>query len=127
VRVLSSALTVLLLAASGVVLYLRIHHAQPFHVTGVAISHQTRVACAADVTGLITTNGVAGSVFYQWLVQPSPRQPRTRTVSTIAGQHAKQVTLILPLKAHGRATELVTLQVLKPDFKTASTTVAVSC
>jgi hypothetical protein len=127
VRVLGSALTVLLLAATGVVLYLRLHHAPPFHVTGVAISHRTRVACAADVTGLITTNGGPGSVLYQWLVQPSPRQPRTATVSTTAGQHAARVTLILPLKAHGSATELVTLQVLKPDFKTASTTVAVSC
>src|ERR1019366_5592975 len=60
-RRFGSALTVILLAASGVVLYQRLHHA-PFHVTGVSISQQTRTRCGVDVTGRIATNGSAGTV-----------------------------------------------------------------
>ncbi len=126
-RLLGTALTVVLLAASGVVLYLRFHHATPVRVTGVTIARRTRTACGADVTGRITTNGVAGTVSYQWLVQPGRRQPRPRTVSVIAGQHVVRVTLILPLNGHGQASALITLQVLAPDPKTVSANVAVSC
>jgi hypothetical protein len=126
-RLLGPALTVVLLAASGVVLYLRFHHTPPVQVTSVTIAQRTRIACGVDVTGRITTNGAAGTVSYQWLVQPGRRQPRPKTVSIISGQHAAQVTLILPLTGHGRASELVTLQVLAPDPKTVSANVAVSC
>jgi hypothetical protein len=126
-RLLGPALTVVLLAASGVVLYLRSHHPPPVQVTSVTIAQRTRIACGLDVTGRITTNGAAGTVSYQWLVQPGRRQPRPKTVSIISGQHVAQVTLILPLTGHGRASELVTLQVLAPDPKTASANVAVSC
>ena len=63
-RGFGSALTVLLLAASGVVLYLRFHHA-PFDVTDVVMSQQTRTECGVDVTGRISTNGSAGTVSYQ--------------------------------------------------------------
>ncbi len=116
-----------LLAASGVVLYQRFHHAPPVQVTGVTIAQRTRIACGVDVTGRITTNGVAGTVSYQWLVQPGRRQSRPKTVSIVSGQHVAQVTLILPLTGHGRASELVTLLVLAPDPKTVSANVAVSC
>jgi hypothetical protein len=126
-RLLGAALTVVLLAASGVVLYLRIHHTPPVQVTSVTIAQRTGIACGVDVTGRITTNGAAGMVSYQWLVQPGRRQPRPKTVSIISGQHVAQVTLLLPLTGHGRASELVTLQVLAPDPKAASANVAVSC
>jgi len=126
-RLLGPALTVVLLAASGVVLYLRSHHPPPVQVTSVTIAQRTRIACGVDVTGRITTNGAAGTVSYRWLVQPGRRQPRPRTVSIISGQHVAQVTLILPLTGHGRASELVTLQVLAPDPKATSANVAVRC
>lgn len=126
-RLLSTALTVVLLAASGVVLYLRFHHAHPVQVTGVTIARRTRIACGVDMTGRITTNGAAGSVSYQWLVQPGRRQPSPKTVSINSGQHVARVTLVLPLTGHGRVSELVTLQVLAPDPKTVSANVAVSC
>jgi hypothetical protein len=126
-RLVGPALTVVLLAASGVVLYLRFHHTPPVQVTSVTIARRTRIACGVDVTGRITTNGAAGTVSYQWLVQPGRRQPRPKTVSIISGQHVARVTLMLPLTGHGRASELVTLQVLAPDPKTVSASVAVSC
>jgi hypothetical protein len=49
---------VIVLAAAGVVLYLRLRQA-PFHVTGVVMSRQAKTGCGVDVTGPITTNGAA--------------------------------------------------------------------
>ncbi len=126
-RLLSSVLTVILLAASGVVLYLRFHHSQPLHVTGVAISDRTPVACGVDLTGRIATNGAVGTVSYQWLVQPRRRQPRPRTRVVAAGQHSVPVHLVVSASGHGTTSKLVTLQVLAPDPRTASVNVAITC
>jgi hypothetical protein len=123
---LGSALTVLLLAASGVVLYLRFHHA-PFHVTGVKISQQTQTGCGVNVTGRITTNGSAGTVSYQWLFRPDRQPPQPLSQSVVAGQHAVYVTVAVQAQGHGSASRKVTLQVLGPDTGTASRYVVVSC
>ena len=125
-RLFGSALTVVLLVASGVVLYLRFHHA-PFHVTGVAISRQTRTGCGVDVTGRITTNGSAGTVSYQWLFQPDQRPPQPLSQSVTAGQHAVYVTVAVEGSGHGSASRTVTLQVLGPDPGDASTAVVIRC
>jgi hypothetical protein len=125
-RLFGSALTVILLAASGVVLYLRFHHA-PFHVTGVAISQRTRSGCGVDVTGRITTNGSAGTVAYQWLFRPDRQSPQPLNQSVTAGQHAVYVTVAVEGSGHGSASRAVTLQVIGPDPRTASTAVVVSC
>jgi hypothetical protein len=125
-RLFGSALTVVLVVASGVVLYLRFHHA-PFHVTGVVISQQTRAGCAVDVTGRITTNGSAGTVSYQWLFRPDRQSPQPLSQSATAGQDAVYVTVAVEGQGHGSASQTVTLQVLGPDSKAASTAVVVSC
>ena len=46
-RLSGMAVTVALLAASGVLLYQRLHHA-PFHVTGAAITQQARNGCGSS-------------------------------------------------------------------------------
>jgi hypothetical protein len=125
-RRVGSALTVILLAATGVVLYLRFHHA-PFHVTGVVISQQTRTACGADVTGRISTDGSAGTLSYQWLFQPGEQAPQPLSQSVIAGQHAVYVTVAVEGSGHGSASQKVTLQLLGPDRGSASADVVVSC
>jgi hypothetical protein len=125
-RLIGSALTVILLAASGIVLYLRVHH-PPFHVTGVAIAERTRAGCGVDVTGRIATNGGAGTVSYQWLFQPGLGPPQPLSQSVIAGQQAVYVTVAVEGSGHGRASQTVTLQVLGPDPMNASTSVVVSC
>ncbi len=125
-RRLGAALTVILLAASAVVLYLRFHHA-PFNVTGVAISQQTRTGCGVKVTGRITTNGSAGTVSYQWLFRPGRQAPQPLSQSVIARQRAVYVTAAVEGEGHGSALQEVTLQVLGPDRGTASTNVTVSC
>jgi hypothetical protein len=125
-RISSSALTVVLLAASGVVLYLRFHHA-PFQVTGVAISQQTQTGCGVDVTGRIATNGSAGTVSYQWLFQPGQQPPQPLTQSLTAGQRAVYVTVAVEGRGHGSASQTVTLHVLGPDPRDASAAVVVRC
>lgn len=118
--------TVILLVASGVVLYLRFHHA-PFDVTSVTISHGTQAGCGTDVTGRIVTNGAAGTVTYQWLVAPQTQPPRPLDQSVASGQHDVTVTLDIQGAGQGSASQAVTLQVLSPDPVNASTTVALSC
>jgi hypothetical protein len=125
-RLLGSSLTVILLAVSGVVLFLRFHHA-PFHVTGVVISQHTKAGCGVDVTGRIATNGSAGTVAYQWLFRPDRQPPRPLNQSVIAGQHAVYVTVAVEGSGHGTASQTVTLQVLGPDSRAASAQMVISC
>ena len=116
----------ILLAAAGVVLFLRFHHA-PFDVTGVAITQQTKTGCGVDVTGRINTNGAAGTVSYQWVFRPQQQAPQPLSQSVIAGQHAVYVTVAVEGSGHGSASQKVTLQLLGPDRGSASTAVVVSC
>ena len=125
-RLFGSALTVILLAASGVVLYLRFHHA-PFRVTGVEISQQTKNGCVDDVTGRITTNGAAGTVSYQWVFRPGRHAPQPLSQSVVGGQHALYVTAAVEGQGRGSASQTATLQVLGPDRGTASAAVIVRC
>jgi len=125
-RILGSALTVILLAAAGVVLWLRFHHA-PFGVTGVAITQQTKITCGVDVTGRIATNGSAGTVSYQWMFRPQTQAPQPLSQSVVAGQHAVYVTVAVEGQGHGSAAQKITLDVLGPGSGTASTMVSVSC
>jgi hypothetical protein len=120
------ALTVVLLAASGVLLYQRLHHA-PFHVTGAAITQQAHDGCGVAVTGRISTNGSAGTVSYQWLVEPSKQPPQPLSQSVLAGQQAVYVTVSVEGAGQGSASQTVILQVLGPDTRTATAAVAVSC
>ena len=125
-RLAGGALTACLLAASGVLLYQRIHHA-PFHVTGVAITQQAHNGCGVNVTGRITTNGAAGTVSYQWLVQPSQQPPQPLSQSVLAGQQMVYVTIAVEGAGQGSTSQTVTLQVLGPDTQSAAAPVTVSC
>jgi hypothetical protein len=121
-----SALTVILLAASAVVLYMRFHHA-PFHVTGVAITQRTQSGCGVNVTGQISTNGAAGTVSYQWLFRPDKQAPQPLSQSVVAGGNAVYVTVAVQGSGRGSASRTVTLQVLGPDRRSASTSVILRC
>jgi hypothetical protein len=98
----STTLTVVLLVASGVVIFLRLHHG-PFGVTGVAITSQVKSGCTEDVTGRVSTTGAAG-------------------------QSAVYVTAAVEGQGHGSLTQTVTLQVLGPGHgSSASAHVVLSC
>jgi hypothetical protein len=125
-RLASMALTIALLAASAVVLYVRFHH-PPFHVTGVAITHQARNGCVVDVTGRVSTNGSAGTVSYQWLFRSGQQSPQPLNQSVAAGERAVYVTVTLQGSGHGSTSQEVTLQVLGPDFRADSAVAVISC
>ena len=121
-----AALTVILLAASAVLLFLRFHHA-PFDVTAVKITQRTQSGCGVNVTGQINTNGAAGTVSYQWLFQPDQQAPQPLSQSVVAGHNTVYVTVAVQGSGHGSASRVVTLQVLGPDRRTASASVVLRC
>ena len=125
-RQAGAALTAVLLVASGVVVFLRLHHA-PLTVTGVAITSQARDGCAANVTGRIGTSGGSGTVSYQWVFTPQTAAPQPLSQSVAAGQSAVYVTVSVQGSGHGQAAQQVTLQVLGPGQGSASTHVNLSC
>ena len=125
-RLAGPALSIALLVASGVVIYLRLHHG-PFGVTGVAITAQARNGCTEDVTGRVDTTGAAGTISYQWVFEPrlSAPQPLSQPIAT--GQTALYVTAAVEGQGHGSLTQTVTLQVLSPGHGRATAHVVLSC
>ena len=74
-RLASLVLTLVLLAAAGVLLFLRFHHA-PFHVTGAPTLQTAQNGCTVNVTGQIPTNGSSGTISYQWVFTPQQAAPQ---------------------------------------------------
>ena len=126
-RLLGLALTVILLVAAGIVLYLRFFDHPALHVTRVTITQQVKNGCTVDVTGRIDTNGSAGTVSYQWVFRPQTQAPQPLNQSVVAGQHAVYVTAAAEGQGRGTASQTVTLQVLGPEARAASAAVVVSC
>jgi hypothetical protein len=125
-RLAGSALTVILLVASGVVLFLRFYHPS-LHVTGTTITQQTLAGCRVEVTGQIATNGAAGTVTYRWLFEPGRQQATTLGQSVSSGQRAVDVAVAVEGSGQGSASQTAILQILGPDRRTASTRVALDC
>jgi hypothetical protein len=125
-RLAGPALSVILLIAAVVVIYLRLHHA-PFGVTGVAITQQVKNGCTQDLTGRISTSGGAGTVSYQWVFQPQLAAPQPLSQTVAAGQSAVYVTAAVQGQGHGTLAQTVTLQVLGPAHESASARIVVSC
>ena len=111
-RWLSPALTVILLIASVVVIYTRLHHS-PFGVTGVAITGVSN-GCTVNVTGRISTTGGAGTVSYEWVFQPQLTAPRPLSQSVAAGQSSVYVTAQIEGQGNGSIAQTATLRVLEP-------------
>jgi hypothetical protein len=126
-RVLGLVLTVVLLIAAGVVVWLRFFDHPAFGVTGVAITAQVKTSCGMDVTGRISTNGSAGTVSYEWVFRPQVQAPQPLSQSVVAGQHAIYVTVAVEGQGHGTASQAVNLDILGPDPRSAPSTVTISC
>jgi hypothetical protein len=122
----SLALTVILLAAAGVLLFLRFHHS-PFKVTGAPTLSTAQNGCTVNVTGQIPTNGSSGTISYEWVFTPQQGAPQPLSQSVVSGQHDVFVTVAVQGQGHGTASEKVTLQLLGHNPESASTVVKVSC
>ena len=120
-------LTVLLLAAAGVVVWLRLFDHAALQLTGVTMKTQPAGGCAVNVTATITTNGAAGIIAYQWEFQPQTEAPQQLSQSVTAGQHSVDVTIAIEGQGHGSAAQRVTLDVYGPQAKAASMPVNLSC
>jgi hypothetical protein len=125
-RAAGPVLTVILLVAAIVVIYVRLHQA-PFGVTGVAITGQVRSGCAVDVTGRIGTSGGAGTVSYEWTFQPQLETPQPISQSVAAGQSAVYVTAAVEGQGQGTLAQTATLRVLGPGQGSASAHIVISC
>ena len=126
-RVLGLALTLILLAAAGLVLWLRFFDHSPLNVTGVRVAEHAANGCAVDVTGTITTNGSAGTISYQWAFQPQTEAPQQLSQSVAAGQRSVDVTISVEGQGHGSAAQTVTLEILGPAARSQSVPVSLSC
>lgn len=123
-QVFGAALAVILLAAGGVVLYLRFHH-PPLQVTRVAIVRSGQAGCRVAVAGQINTTGTAGTITYQWLFPTG--SPLTRYQPVSAGQHSVNVQVTVEGSGKGMASQRVLLQVLQPGRRSASKDIVVHC
>ena len=125
-RLLGSGLTVILLVAAAIVLFLRFHHA-PFSVSSAKITSEVKNGCGVNVTGRIDTNGAAGTVSYEWVFQPQTQAPQPLSQSVVSGQHSVYVTVAVQGQGHGTSSQKVTLQVLGPDTASDTASVTFSC
>jgi len=119
-----SALTVTLLIAVGLVIFLRLHHPS-LRVTGVAITSQAKDGCSVNVTGRISTTGGAGTVSYQWVLTPQAGPPHPLSQSVTGGQSSVYVTAAI--QGTSQLSRQVTLQVLGPGQGSATAHVIANC
>lgn len=126
-RLLGLAITLILLAVAGVVLWLRFFDHSPLAVTGLHFAGQTTTGCSVSVTWEIATNGSAGTISYQWEFRPQTEAPQRLSQSVTPGQHAADVTLAVQGQGHGSAAQLVILHVLSPGNRSDSTVVRLTC
>ncbi|MEU7934739.1 hypothetical protein [Micromonospora echinofusca] len=125
--VLSTLLTVALLAAVGLYLWQRL---SPLEVTGVtlAVAQPAGDRCdvTIDVVATVSTNGRAGEIRYQWLRTGSaPGSLLTERVGR--GQRSVELTLRWTFSGVGTTTETATVNIISPAPVQAQTPVSYDC
>ncbi|MFV2114438.1 hypothetical protein ACFHW0_19155 [Micromonospora sp. LOL_025] len=125
--VLSTLLTVALLAVVG--LYLR-QRISPLEVTGVTVAVPQpagdRCDVTVDVVATVSTNGRAGEIRYRWLRTGSaPGSLLTERVGR--GQRTVELTLRWAFSGVGTTTETATVNVTSPAPVQAETPVSYDC
>ncbi|MFF0718219.1 hypothetical protein [Micromonospora sp. NPDC003816] len=127
VSVLSTLLTLVLLAAVGFWIWQRLN---PMEISGVsvAVPHPAGQRCdvTVDVVATVRTNGRPGTVEYQWLRSGSaPGALLTERLGP--GQRTVELTLRWTFSGVGSTTETATVNVVSPSSAQAATEVAYSC
>lgn len=125
--VLSTLLTVALLAVVGLYLWQRI---SPLEVTGVTVAVPRpagdRCDVTVDVVATVSTNGRAGQIRYQWLRTGSaPGSLLTERVGR--GQRTVELTLRWSFSGVGSTTEAATVNITSPSPVQAQTPVSYDC
>ncbi|MFG3420379.1 hypothetical protein [Micromonospora sp. NPDC048063] len=125
--VLSTVLTVALLAAVGLYLWQRI---SPLEVTGVTVAVPRpagdRCDVTVDVVATVSTNGRAGEIRYQWLRSGSA--PGSLLAERVGrGQRTVELTLRWAFSGVGTTTETATVNITSPSPVQAQAPVAYDC
>ncbi|MFC4586200.1 protein kinase family protein [Sphaerisporangium corydalis] len=110
--VLWSAVVLALIVAAG--LFLWFQRGAPLSVTAVDVKVPKAKGCdiTVNVVGVITTNGAAGQVTYEWL--PSGERPVKHTEPVSSGESAHQVSLKWEIGGQGTRKLTARLRVLSP-------------
>jgi hypothetical protein len=126
VPILSTLLTVAIVAGVAIYVFERNHQSLKVTAASVAVTPPGK-ACnvTVDVVGTIVTNGKGGPVTYQWYQNSIPQTATTATDAS--GQDTVQVTLHWVF--HGKGTQQATaeLHVLSPNTAVANTQFTYSC
>ncbi|MGC4789502.1 hypothetical protein ACLQ22_16915 [Micromonospora sp. DT178] len=125
--VLSTLLTVALLAAVGLYLWQRI---SPLEVTGVTVAVPQpagdRCDVTVDVVATVSTNGRAGEIRYQWL-RTGSAAGTLLTERVGRGQRTVELTLRWAFSGVGTTTETATVNITSPAPAQAETPVSYDC
>jgi hypothetical protein len=127
VAVLSTLLTLVLLAAVGFWIWQRLN---PLEISAVSVAVPQpageRCDVTVDVVATVRTNGRPGTVEYQWLRSGSaPGALLTERVGP--GQRTVELTLRWTFSGVGSTTETATVNVVSPSSAQAVTEVAYAC
>jgi hypothetical protein len=125
--VLSTLLTLALLAAVGIYLWQRI---SPLEITGVTVAVPEpagdRCDVTVDVVATVRTNGRGGVIEYQWLRSGSPPS-NVLTERVGRGQRSVDLTLEWTFTGVGSTRQTATVNITSPAPMQAQTEVAYDC
>jgi eukaryotic-like serine/threonine-protein kinase len=127
-RVLSTALTLAIIAAVGVVLWIRAHETLKVSAVAVAPAALPGNSCnvTVDVVGTVFTNTHGGQIQYQWIRNGTLTSP-VQTAIIASGQTRTQVHLNWSFHGTGTYRATAELRMLSPEVTSAATTFTYSC
>ncbi|MET8157586.1 hypothetical protein ABZT47_14510 [Sphaerisporangium sp. NPDC005289] len=107
----SAVLFALILLAAA---FLWFQRGAPLSVTAVQVKQPKAAGCdtTVNVVGVLTTNGSAGQVSYEWLL--SKQKPIKHTDAVPSGRSSHEVTLEWDVSGHGTRKLTARLRVLSP-------------
>ena len=126
--VLSTFVTLAIIAAVAVILWMRAHNV--FKVTSVAVAPAAAPGNKCDVTvdvvGSVVTNGRGGQITYQWIRNGTVTSP-VATAVVGSGQTVEPLHLNWSFHGKGNYQATAELRVLSPQVASGKTTFTYSC
>jgi hypothetical protein len=124
----SALITAAILGAAGVIFWQRTHDHLNVTAVAVAPAHLPGSQCnvTVNVVGTITTNGLGGTVSYQW-IRGGGLTSRINAVTAARGHATVQVVLQWSFHGSGTYHAAARLRVLTPDVTSAQTAFTYSC
>ena len=127
-RVLSTAVTLAIIAAVGVVLWIRAHETLKVSAVAVAPAALPGGTCnvTVDVVGTVFTNTHGGQIQYQWIRNGALTSP-VQTAIIASGQTKTQLHLSWSFHGTGTYRATAELRMLSPEVTSATTSFTYAC